>query len=61
MPYRIVVMIKGNLGCERTIQALDILFLVLIGIHSWDFPGGLVVKTSYFHCRGHGFDPWSGN
>ena len=27
----------------------------------WDFPGGPVVKTPCFHCRGHRFDPWSGN
>ena len=27
----------------------------------WDFPGGPVVKTPRFHCRGCGFDPWSGN
>ena len=26
-----------------------------------DFPGGPVVKTPCFHCRGHGFDPWLGN
>ena len=26
-----------------------------------DFPGGPVVKTLRFHCRGHGFDPWLGN
>ena len=25
------------------------------------FPGGTVVKTPHFHCRGHGFDPWLGN
>ena len=25
------------------------------------FPGGPVVKNPCFHCRGHGFDPWSGN
>ena len=24
-----------------------------------DFPGSPVVKTLRFHCRGHGFDPWS--
>ena len=24
------------------------------------FPGGLVVKTLGFHCKGHRFDPWSG-
>ena len=26
-----------------------------------DFPGGPVVKTAHFHCRGCRFDPWSGN
>ena len=26
-----------------------------------ELPGGPVVKTPRFHCRGHGFDPWSGN
>ena len=26
-----------------------------------DFPGGPVVKTLCFHCRGHKFDPWSRN
>ena len=26
-----------------------------------DFPGGPVIKTPHFHCRGPGFHPWSGN
>ena len=26
-----------------------------------DFPGGPVVQTLCFQCRGHGFNPWSGN
>ena len=26
-----------------------------------DFPRGPVVKTPHFQCKGHGFDPWSGN
>ena len=26
-----------------------------------DFPGSPVVSTPRFHCRGHEFDPWSGN
>ena len=25
------------------------------------FPGGPVVRTRHSHCRGPGFDPWSGN
>ena len=30
-------------------------------ITSRDFPGGPVVKSPRFYCRGHRFDPWSGN
>ena len=26
-----------------------------------DFPGGTVDKTLCSHCKGPGFDPWSGN
>ena len=25
-----------------------------------DFPGGPLVETSCFQCRGHGFSPWLG-
>ena len=25
----------------------------------WNFPGGPVVKTPHFHCKGHGFNPSS--
>ena len=28
--------------------------------HTGDYPGGLVVKTLCFWCRGHRFNPWSG-
>ena len=28
---------------------------------TWDFPGGPVVKNLHSHCRGRGFNPWSGN
>ena len=27
----------------------------------WDSPGGPVVKTPRFHCRGCRYDPWWGN
>ena len=27
----------------------------------WDFPENPVVKTPYFHCRGHSLNPWLGN
>ena len=36
----------------------------LMGIKSCfngEFPGSPVVKTLHFQCRGHRFDPWSGN
>ena len=26
-----------------------------------DLPGGPVVKTVCFHCKGHRINPWSGN
>ena len=26
-----------------------------------DFPGGPMIETPPFHCRGHGFNPWSEN
>ena len=26
-----------------------------------DFPGDPMVKTLHFQCKGHRFDPWSGN
>ena len=34
---------------------------LLIETIGWDFPGGPVVKTPHFQCKGHRFDPWSGN
>ena len=30
-------------------------------VHKMDFPGGSVVRTPRFHCRGHRFNSWSGN
>lgn len=29
--------------------------------HFVEFPGGPVVRTWLFHCRGHEFNPWLGN
>ena len=29
--------------------------------HLGEFPGGPVIRTPHFHCRGHRFNPWSGN
>ena len=43
---KLVVIVKFNHSCSYGHQ---------------DFPGGSVVKTPCFHCRGHGFNPWSGN
>ena len=30
-------------------------------IYASESPGGPVVRTPRFHCRGHGLDPWSEN
>ena len=32
-----------------------------IKIRKGNFVGDSVVKTPSFQCRGHGFNPWSGN
>ena len=34
-----------------------IIWRVFLKCWFWDFPGGPVVKTPCFHCRGHGFNP----
>ena len=36
-------------------------FLMIKNYIYKDFPGGPVAKTLPSQCRGHGFDPWSGN
>ena len=38
----------------------DLCLQIKTVLHS-GFPGGPVVKTLRFHCRGCGFDPWWGN
>ena len=30
-------------------------------VEFWKFPDGPVVRAQCFHCRGPGFNPWSGN
>ena len=42
-------------------QLTPVRMVIIKKIHKQDFPGGLVVKTLHSQCRGHGFDPWSGN
>ena len=40
-----------------------VLWVFIFSALKWgrqDCPGGPVVKTPRFHCRGHGFDPWLG-
>ena len=54
-----------HLGPSQTLPPVS---LRLVGPHLYpfknktgDFPGGPVVKTPHFHCRGCRFDPLSGN
>ena len=47
-------------------ESLGLIFAAvsLVGASKWpgrDFPGGPVVKTASFQCRGPGFDPWLEN
>ncbi|XP_061031563.1 coiled-coil domain-containing protein 57 isoform X3 [Eubalaena glacialis] len=49
----------GNLKwkLERRLEELD----SELALQRQDFPGSPAVKTPRFHCKGHGFDLWSGN
>ena len=46
--------IPKSIYCRNT-------FIKILKCIIWDFPGDPMVKTLHFICRGHGFDPWSGN
>ena len=52
---------------EELFEECDTMILKLIWkikgsrITKKDFPGGPVVKTPHFQCRGPGFNPWLGN
>ena len=35
--------------------------LVYFNLTAREFPGGPVVRILCLHCKGHGFDPWSGS
>ena len=53
----------GLLHCRQMLYHLSLQGTLCIPMQSidWDFPGGPVVKTPRFHCRGHRLDPWLGN
>ena len=50
--------IQANIYAEIIVN-IDNGNLKLIGTSKWDFPGGPVVKTLCFYCRGYGFNLWS--
>ena len=43
---------QGNPNCPMVLPTNKYL---------WDFPGDSAARTPGFHCRGLGFNPWSGN
>ena len=45
----------------RWLKTTAIYSLTDLNAKMWGFPGSSVVKTWNFHCRRHGFDPWSEN
>ena len=52
----------------KSISMIKILVFLLLSpakrlslVSTGDFLGDPVVKTPCFHCREHGFNPWSGN
>ena len=46
---------EGDMGSRRVCP------IKIIFYKKRDFLGDPVVRASRFHCRRHGFDPWSGN
>ena len=51
---------KEGFGENRYVRSMEIHIREQRG--SWgEFPGGPVIRTLYSHCRGCGFNPWSGN
>ena len=62
-PKRYLFGLMINLGClflgNRRLRNFDHPHNCLKEFRQRDFPGGLVVNTPGFHCRGYGFHPWS--
>ena len=54
-------MVLDHSSFLHCVHMFDLGFLVQNVKDLRDFPGGPVVKTPGFHCRGHGFDPCLGN
>ena len=52
-----------NLPSDPTIPLLEYTLIKsqFQKTHVGEFPGGVVVKTWSFNCRGHKFNPWLGN
>ena len=46
---------------ENNVGDLTSIIIIFFLKENGDFPGGPATRTPHFHCRGHGFDPWSGN
>ena len=57
----IIVTVKVNRTLTSRNSNVPVIRWEGFNILSQDFPGGPVVKMPLFHCKGHGFDPWSGN
>ena len=47
-------------GCALRISLTEHFLNILLykNDSSQEFPGGPVVRTAHFHCRGHEFNPW---
>ena len=59
--YRLLQDIEYSSLCSTVNSLLLIYFtnsnVYLLIPYCWEFPGGPVVRTWHFHCRGPGFDP----
>ena len=66
MSSKVFFLIEGalRLKCLHELYKLMCSRIVKITfkyVRHGEFPGSPVVRIPRFHCRGHRFDPWSGN
>ena len=57
----VLILMRSSLLCFFLFSPWIVPLVLYVRSHCQGFPGGLVVRTLYFHCTGYGFDPWLGN
>ena len=63
MEKRLTILTGGEIPMTDSLWSLATWCIIMRRLENVrrDFPGGPVVKTPHFQCRGCEFDPWSEN